>query len=250
LFFSLLFVLSVPFWLIGATSSSQLLPGVPASGLMFVCPGLAAALLVYREGGVGATLDLLRRSFDYWRIGAIGWYLPILLLMPGVMLLSFAVMRQLDLPLPVPDISLLSVPVLFIACFVGALGEELGLSGYVIEPLQDRWGALLASLILGSAWALWHIVPLQQAGRGIPWIGWWCLMTVALRILHTWLFNNTGRSVFGAALFHASANASWQLFPNRGSHYDPRIAALILVITAALVVLIWGPRRLSRDANT
>jgi hypothetical protein len=46
-FFLLVFTLSVPFWLIGAVTELRLLPGLPVSSLMFVCPAMAAAILVY-----------------------------------------------------------------------------------------------------------------------------------------------------------------------------------------------------------
>ena len=227
-------------------SSWQLLPGVPTSALQLICPSLAAVLLVYREGGVRAITDLLKRSVDYKRMTAMVWLLPILVLMPAAMLISYATMRLLEVPLPAVAINWLSVAPLFLAFLVAGLGEELGWSGYVIDPLQDRWGALGASLMLGAIWAAWHVVPLQQAGRAAAWIAWWCLATVALRILHTWLYNNTGKSVLGQALFHASSNTSWQLFPNNGSHYDPKITGIVLAVTAAIVVMMFGPRRLTR----
>ena len=62
----------------------------------------------------------------------------------------------------------------------------------------------------------------------------------------TWLYNNTGKSVFGAVLYHDVSNVSWQLFPNYGSHWDPRITGLILAFAAAIVIVIWGPRTLAR----
>ncbi|CAN5862273.1 type II CAAX endopeptidase family protein [soil metagenome] len=246
LFFLLVFALSLPFWWLGSTIRWQLLPGVPVSAFMFICPCLAAMVLTYRDDGAKAAVALFKRSFDYRRIVAKVWLIPIFLLVPVAMLLSFAAMRLLGRPVPTPEISILSVSLLFTAFFVAAVGEELGWSGYAIEPLQERWHALPASLILGAVWAAWHFVPLLQAGNSSHWIAWWCLVTVALRVLHTWLYNNTGRSVFGAALFHASANLSWQLFPNNGSHYDPEITGLILATMAVFVVLIWGPRRLRR----
>jgi CAAX protease family protein len=217
-FFLLLFGLSVPFWLAGGTTAWQPLPGVPIGALMFVCPALAAALLVCRESGFNETKKLLKRSFDCQRIHAKVWILPVLLLMPGVMLLSYAVMRLLGRALPTPEMDLRVLPLLFGAFLISAIGEQLGWSGYALEPLQRRCHALSASLILGVVWAAWHIIPLQQAGRAGDWIAWWCLATIALRVLQTWLYNNTGRSVFAAAVFQAFANASWQLFPNRGSH--------------------------------
>lgn len=249
LFFSLVFAMSAPFWLIGAASNWQPMPGVPASGLMVFCPCLAAALLAYRERGMGAIATLFKRSFDHERITIRIWLLPILFLMPAVLFISYSAMRLLNLPVTVTEIDWRSVVPLLFVLFLAALGEELGWSGYVIDPLQRRWGALGASLILGSVWAVWHLIPLQQAGRATNWIAWWCLATVALRILHTWLYNNTGKSVFGAILFHASANVSWQLFPNGGAQYDPRITGLILAAAAAIAVRLGGPSRLTRHAD-
>ena len=124
---------------------------------------------------------------------------------------------------------------LFVLFFISAIGEESGWSGYLIDPLQQRWGALNGGIVLGLVWAAWHVLPLVQVGRAPGWITWWAAGTVATRVLHTWLYNNTAKSVFGAILFHTMTNLSWQLFPNGGSHYDPRITALIVTTLAVLV---------------
>ena len=109
--------------------------------------------------------------------------------------------------------------------------------------MQDRWGALRAALLLGAFWAAWHWIPLVQGDRSVSWIAWWSLYTVALRVLHVWIYDNTGRSLFGQALFHATANVGWQLFPNDGSHFDPAVTAPILVAVAVTVSLLWWPRQ-------
>ncbi len=57
----------------------------------------------------------------------------------------------------------------------------------------------------------------MQAHRSVVWIAWWCLGTVALRVVMVWLYNSTGKSVFAAALFHAVSNVCWQLYPIQGS---------------------------------
>jgi membrane protease YdiL (CAAX protease family) len=136
---------------------------------------------------------------------------------------------------------------MFLASFVAALGEELGWSGYAIDPMRDRWSALQASILLGSVWATWHVVPLVQAQRSPAWIAWWYLSTVALRILIVWLYNNMGKSVFTAALFHAISNVSTLLFPE---YYDPRITGLITAFAAVIVTVVWGPQALARYRNT
>jgi hypothetical protein len=35
---------------------------------------------------------------------------------------------------------------------------------------------------------------------------------------------------------------SWLMFPNVGSHYDPRFTAPLTIAAAAVVTLRWGPR--------
>ena len=119
--------------------------------------------------------------------------------------------------------------------FIGALGEELGWSGYATEPLQQRWGTLPASLMLGAVRAVWHFVPLVQAHRTVEWIAWWSLDTVSLRMIMTWLYIHCGKSVFAAAVFHAMINLSWQLFPINGSFYDPRVFGLITLVCAIII---------------
>jgi len=248
-FFLLVFALSVPFWLIAAASGVQILPGLPVSALGAFCPMVAASILVYGKNKTEGVKELLKRAFDYKRIKAKVRYAPIALLMPGVMVLTYGLMRLTGAPLPIPQFPVLAAPVMFLAFFIAALGEELGWSGYVIDPMQDRWNAFRASILLGLVWATWHIIPLVQGRRSPAWIAWWCLFTVASRVLMTWLYNNTGKSVFGAVLYHDISNVSWQLFPNYGSHWDPRITGLILAFAAAIVIVIWGPRTLARYRN-
>jgi uncharacterized protein len=246
LFFLLVFALSVPIWLVTSLGQIQLLPGLPLSSVMVVSPLIASLILVAWERGPSGVTAHLRRSLDYRLIKNRMWYAPILLLMPATAALAYLTMRVLDLPLPAPALSIWTVPALFLLFLLPALAEELGWSGYALDPLQNRWSALLASLVIGLVWAAWHIVPLLQVGRAPGWIAWWCAGTVATRVLHTWLYNNTGKSVFGAALFHAMTNVSWQMFPNHGSHYDPRISGIILVMVALCVTAEWGPLTLSR----
>jgi hypothetical protein len=92
-FFLLVFALSVPFWLSGTVTRRQLFPGLPVSALMAFCPLMAASMLVYREHKTASVIELLKRAFDYQRISAKVWYAPIVLLMPGMMVLSYGLMR-------------------------------------------------------------------------------------------------------------------------------------------------------------
>jgi membrane protease YdiL (CAAX protease family) len=248
-FFLLVFALSIPFWLIGGATELQLMPGLSVSALMTFCPMVAALILVHRERRTAGVIELLRRFFDFTRIRAKRWYAPILLLMAGINVAVYGLMRWMDMPLPAPQIMVLAAPLMFLAFFVGALGEELGWSGYVIDPMQARWNALQTGVLLGLVAILWHLVPLLLIHRSPNWIAWWCLYAMAALILIVWLYNNTGKSVFAVALFHATLNLTWMLFPAYGSHFDMRLGGLIMVFTAAVVTVLWGPTTLARYKN-
>ena len=249
-FVALVFALSAPFWAIGTATGGRLSPDLPISSFIWVCPGVAAALLVYRADGPEGVHALLRRAFDWEQIRP-GWYVPIVLLPPAVYAVTFLVMRAQGLPLPIVHLSLLAALGWFLGYFVAAEAEELGWSGYALDPLQERWGALGAGLLLGLVWVAFHTVPLAQHGRAPIWIAWWALSTVALRVLAVWIYNNAGKSVFAVALFHAMANLSW-IGPvlDYGTVGYPltaqRISALIMAGVAAIVVVVWEPRTLTR----
>jgi membrane protease YdiL (CAAX protease family) len=243
------FALSLPFWLIGALAEhfSLALPfHLPVSALMFVCPLIAAFILVSREEQPGGRSRLLKRVFDLKRIKHKIWYVPIIFLMPLIMVLSYGVMLLLGRPLPEPYIPFLTIPILIVVYFLVAAGEEVGWMGYAVDPMQARWSAFTTSILLGSVWAIWHVVPLFQAHRTPIWIAWQCLFTVASRLLIVWLYNNTGKSVFAAILFHDMSNVSYSLFPNNGSGYDPAITGALTAITAVIVTFLWGPKTLAR----
>jgi uncharacterized protein len=105
---------------------------------------VAAVILVVKESGTAGAKELLSRSFDFRRIGTKIWYLPTLLLTPGLMLVAYVLMLVLGVALPRPVVPVLLALALFFVFFIGALGEELGWSGYAIDPLQHRWNALTA----------------------------------------------------------------------------------------------------------
>ena len=245
-FFALVIGLSIPFWLLGAATDLQLMPGLSVSALMGFNPMVAALILIYRDKGAAGAWSLLSRSFDFRRIKSKRWLLPTLLLMPAVSLMVYGVMRWTNMPVPPAQFQLLPALLMFVAFFIGALGEELGWSGYALEPMQDRWGALGAGMLLGLVGIAWHLIPLISIGRSPSWIAWWCLYALTFRIFIVWIYNNTGKSVCAAALLHATLNLAYLLFPVDGSHFDMRIASLVMTCIALVVIGVWGSKTLTR----
>ena len=244
-FFVLIFVLSVPIWWFGG-KPLPLPVNLPYSALTAFVPAIAAAILVYRRSGVGGVKELAGRAGDFRRITRPVWYLPALLLAPALYVLSFGVLRAAGLPLPWPvAIPWRTLPAYFALFFVTGAGEELGWTAYATGPVQRRWGALGAGLILGVAWALWHSIAFVQTREPAGWIVWQSLKTVAMRVIIVWLYNRSGRSVAAATLYHTTDNVSWALFPSDGSHYSPAVTGVLTALAAIILVLGWGGRAMA-----
>lgn len=245
-FYVLVFALSIPFWLFGSMRVKWLPMNLPVSALMFFCPMAAAMMLTYRREGVSGIRGGLKRILDYKRIKQKSWYFPILFLMPMIMLLSYWVMSLISRSLPEPSIPFLSIPILMVIYFIAAACEEIGWMGYAVEPMLNCWNALTTSLIMGTLWGIWHLIPYIQTNHSVTWIIWQCFTTILLRILMVWLYNNTGKSIFAAILFHDIVNVSVTVFPNNGSHYDPVVTSAFLVITIVILLFFWDPKTLQR----
>jgi len=249
-FFILVFVLAIPFWLLGAIVGNIGSLKVPVTDLALAfVPLTAAAILVYRQEGFGGVKMLLKRIFDYKRIKQKIWYLPLIFLAPLVYLLLITVMRLIGNN-AVADNHILMLPLLFVIFFALAVGEETGWMGYGIDPMQDRWGALLASIILAIPWWIGHFPSIIHIGGTGADLAWWLPGAVGLRILIVWLYNNTGKSLFAAILFHALINVGRSVsYPTVGSHYDPTyqyVGYSIFALTALIVTFLWDSKTLTR----
>jgi uncharacterized protein len=108
----------------------------------------------------------------------------------------------------------------------GPLFEEIGWRGFALPRMEPLHGPLLASVILGVLWALWHLpeflVPSWAAssgGGGILGITLFIVTAVTFTIVITWVFNNTRASVLLAILVHTSFDAFTvplgEIFPAR-----------------------------------
>lgn len=244
-FFLLVFGLSIPFWVLGAfvDLTGKIPINLPISALMLLCPMVAAILLLWNKKG--AVRSLFTRAIDVRSIRNPAWYITALLLIPSLMLAVYGILKGLQVPLPQPHLQIEEAGMLLILFFGAAISEEVGWTGYITDPLQQRFGALMAALLIGSIWAAWHTIPYIQAHRPTAWILWHSIGTVALRVILVWLYNNTNKSVFAPILCHTTVNMSEFLFPNYGSHYNPFFFAVLLILTALVVTCFWGGKTLA-----
>ncbi|MGB8701798.1 MAG: CPBP family intramembrane glutamic endopeptidase [Thermosynechococcaceae cyanobacterium] len=252
-FFLLVFALSIPLWIIGTIINVKVLPlDFPATDMLAAfMPLIAASILVYKEEGRIGIKKLFKRILDFSRITQKIWYVLIIFLPFLMYLLIYIIIHLFGLPLPINfHIPFLSIPFLFSLFFLGAVAEETGYMGYAIDPIQERFGALSASILIGIPWAVWHYPSIIQQGHNLTWIAWATLGTVAVRVLIVWIYNNTGKSLFACILFHTLLNVGRPLFPRDKIHNPlvdyPYIHYSIIAITAVIVIFLWGSKTLAR----
>lgn len=208
-------------------------------------PMIAAFVVTaFTEGksGVGA---LWRRFWN--RNMTTRWLLVTMLTLPVVQLAANLVTRLMDgqsHPIFFSYDPAWTIITMFIIAFVfNGMLEEFGWRGYVLPRFQARWNALTSSLILGVLWAAWHFgqwfVPGANLYQRNFWL--WCLGTILLSILMTWIFNNTKGSVLAASLFHGMINTGTFWFQMDWLYMGIELVVVILI------VIIFGPKTLVRQ---
>lgn len=183
------------------------------------------------------TINYFKQILDIKKIENKTWFIPIIFLMPAIATISYFSAYPLPDNFNLSNYPFISIIVFLSIYFIGAIGEELGWSGYASEPLQIKYGSLKASLILGVVWAIWHIIPYVEMGKPARWILFQCLSTVLLRIVMFWIFNNTNKSIFAMILFHSMINLSPYLLSVHYVNYNPSILLASLIICTVTIVL-------------
>lgn len=245
-------MLAAPFYILNALAYFKILGGPNIApiyiALFTVTPIASASLLTARQRGRDGLKQLLRRIFDLKRIGDYRWYGAILLLPLLISLLSLggAILSGVDLPSA--EAPLAALPLVLSFFFVLAAGEEVGWMGYAFDPMQAQYGALPAALGLGVVWAIWHVpffvFMMPEAAVFTAQI----VALVSTRVLIAWVYNNSGKSVFSATLFHAAGNALMVTLPdtNATGALGPAISCGLVLSAATVVTILWTPKTLAR----
>jgi membrane protease YdiL (CAAX protease family) len=232
-------------------------PGLGRFTPVWQIPGYTPTLsAVIVSGLIGGAAEI-KRLLSGWLRFKIGfrWYLAALAFVLGPLLVALVYIAagQPHRGLA-PGATLLTLAGALALNFFGApFGEEAGWRGFALPRLQQRWSALLSSLILGVVWAFWHLpfyIDPDMAAGHIP-LPIFTVICIVLSILFTWIYNNTGGSLVGTMLAHFCFNLTGAFIIG----YLGMAPAMVMNIAggallggwAILVIVLAGPRHFSRN---
>jgi membrane protease YdiL (CAAX protease family) len=117
------------------------------------------------------------------------------------------------------------------------IGEEIGWRGFALPRLQQRYGPLKASLLLGLGWGLWHLPMFLMAGVPFGWLllGM-VLFLVPGSVIYSWVFNRTRGLLPVAIIMHVGihTNNSMLTLPSNPVPFLVDVAAVIVVAAVLL----------------
>lgn len=235
-FLVLILVLSIPFYVWGAYFPVAGLPfGLPISFLMILVPFTLSVLFSWNESGTIGISRMFKSIIDYKKADKF-ILLFCILCMPIISILSFFTMKAFSLPLPAEIVIPYSeIPMMIVLYFIGAIPEELGWTYTLTEPLTESYDPIKTGIIIGSFWALWHVIPWSWV-HPMWWIISMCILNVLMRTAMIYAYIYSGKSLFTGLIFHTMINVSMSTFPNNGTHMDPRILCIWMAVMLSMLL--------------
>lgn len=229
-YFCLTFVIAWLIWLplvLHGVGLLKLSPGVLELRWVFISisafsPLTAALIVLTREKGSKAIKPFLLKAVD-WPVKGV-WIVASLLIPVSITATAhyISIFTRLDqlpkslIPETFPLPLMLTTTLYFaLVLFLGGGQEEFGWRGYAQEPMQERFGMVRGSALLGLIWGLWHLPLWFMPGAGqiyYPFIAF-VIMTTSMSAIIGWLYNAGGKKLILAILAHAASNMSIPFFP-------------------------------------
>lgn len=148
--------------------------------------------------------------------------------------------------LPVP-MAVMAIPYFIAMLLIGGGQEEFGWRGYAQEPLQNRFGVLGGSILLGVVWGLWHL-PMWFMGDQHAYYSFFAfwLQIISLSVIIGWIYNASGKKLSMAWIVHGISNTVVPFFPVMHMDKVPQPGYWIWVgfySLAAIIMTLWFSTR-------
>lgn len=176
-------------------------------------PALAAVLVTAVLEGRSGVRRLLGR-IKRWRVD-LRWYVVALFGFMFAYIAGYVAVLGAD-PLTAllenwPLFFTIFLPLVVLGIFIPSIGEEPGWRGFALPRLQERYGPIWGTLILGTLVGLYHTPAFFTPFLGpitVSQFVMFQLTAIAATFIYTWVFNGSGGSLFIVILLHAAGNAA------------------------------------------
>lgn len=217
---------------------------MPALMLGAFGPAVGACVAVWTLEGRAALSPFLRRFLSLrfgWRawlamfgvlgaVNVVAWYVPEL----------FGAERA---PMLLPSVFVFPVWWLLMV-FLGGGQEEVGWRGYILEPLEARFGLWGGNVVLGIVWSVWHLPLWFMPGStqaSMPFVAF-TIGTIGLSFFFSWIMKAAGGRPMAGLMVHGTYNAIIPLFPTIATDADASqlrwwLHQTLLLVVGALFLL-------------
>lgn len=145
-----------------------------------------------------------------------------------------------------------------VIALMGGVGEEIGWRGVLQPGLEQRFGAVWGTLLVGLIWAYWHL-PANLSGYNdgehpvLNALLFFPMAVVAMSFSFAWLARKSG-SVWPVALAHGANNTLGSAFLVGTDHWPTNTTLELVTMTGVALWVVWrelrdGRRNLDRAAD-
>jgi membrane protease YdiL (CAAX protease family) len=217
---------------------------LPFIGLAAFGPAVGAIFSLRSLNGKGAVKNYFE-SFFSLRFGWKVWIAIFLVL--GLSSFIAWILPELwgetRLPMLLPNIFVFPV-YLLLMIFLGGGQEEIGWRGYILPYLENKFGFVFGSLILGIVWAIWHLPLWFIPGTSQGYMSFFAfmLLTIGYSYFFSWIIEASGKRLFSGLIVHGAANSFMPLFPTLAMVQNANqirwwiYCVLILIIGTIIVI--------------
>lgn len=160
-------------------------------------PALAAIAVTRIEG----TYPELRSRITDWR-HPVPWYLVAITIPFGVAIAA----RVLLVLTGTPVDGIGGITPVEAVIFVLVIGEEIGWRSFLQPRLSARMGVLVAGVVTGIVWVVWHLPVYLAPDQGLAAFGAFALWVVPLSVVMGLVAERTRFSAVLATVLHGAAN--------------------------------------------
>lgn len=141
------------------------------------------------------------------------------------------------------------------------MGEELGWRGFMLPMLLEKYSMVKSTIFVGLAWGVWHLASFTFPGAAIPDfmpVSFWsiilfCINTIALSMVYTYVHLKSNGSIFMAIVLHAFFNAASNIvfdFFSETENYTILLMSYVMNIVLAGFLGYFLMRKLQNQMNS